>query len=311
MIFTNPIQFSPQGQTAKGAVPLITASAPNAAIKHYRLNAGDEAATGTLTTFGSRTLLGSPLTAYEYVLKLGLSGVPADGDVNVEIAVENGSAIAGWRYQAHAENIQGSNTTIAVRERYPLFLIPADRNATVLNIRILVGSGITLEWVVFERILGIVFPSLPVKGQLANVRKATRTLTGKTYTTRQSADPVYNLSTEMKNDPRGELALLFDALDKLRVFGCIPSGIESEFGRASVPYRALDFVRNLEVARYSGITGHTGIDVHGISAKIDLRESSVQRFTAPVQTAALADFFGLTTEAGDPITGEDGAPLLT
>ena len=311
MIFTNPIQYSPEGQTAKGAVPLVTASAPNAAIKHYRLNAGDEAASGTLTTFGSRTLLNSPLTAYEYVLKLGLSGVPAAGDVHVSLEVENGSAIATWRYRAAEENIQGSNTEIEVREKYPLYLIPADRNASVLNIRIAAASGLTLEWVVFERIIGIVFPSLPIKGQLANVRKATRTLTGKTFTTRQSADPVYNLSVQMKNDPRGELALLFDALDQLRVFGCIPSGIESEFARASVPYRALDFVRNLEVAKYSGITGHTGIDVHGISARTDMRESSVQRYTAPVQTEALADFFGLTTEAGDPITTEDDAPLLT
>ena len=310
MIFTNPIQYSPIGQIARNRVPLVIASAPNAPSTEYRLTQADEDADGTLTTFASRTLA-TGHSPYEYVLKLGLSGIPVGNDVRVRITSSIGSPIASWRKKAHDDRGTAENPDIQVIEQYPIFLIPHDRNATAINILVNAAGGVSLEWVIFERIIGIVFPSLTIKGQLAQVRKSTKTFSAKTFTTRQSADPVYNMRIAAKNDPRDELGPLFADLDRVRVFGVIPSGIEREFANSPVPFRALDFARNMEVARYSGGSGHAGSDVLGFSASLDMRESSVQRYKTASGGNVLADFFGLVTEGGDPITTERDRPLNT
>ena len=215
----------------------------------------------------------------EYVLKLRLDRhVGSVGELVVDMDLEPAEAVAGWNLVPHT--FTRITTPISGARYQPtgrdiVFLIP--RRALLRQIRISLADSaqVEMQWIMFERVVGVVHPTLATKGRLAHMRTTKKSITGQTFTTTSSLDQVLTLPIDIKNEYRDEVTAVLYALDGLDAFGVDPCGVESAFlANETIPYRVNGFTRNMVVANtFKGFSGHDGIDVLGGTGKIELRET--------------------------------------
>ena len=277
MIFTNPILESPQRQLTTGRIPVRSTSVPP--VTTYTI---DSTVEEELSAFLQVDLSQDDMP-WAYMLKFRLNH-PADvGDVTVELEGLASEPVAGWNMKPHTDFVdhtmhQGAVYNMVGRDH--LMLISKRYLLESVRIRIHEPSALQMDWLMFERVIGVVHPTLAYQGSLARARKATKTITGQSYTTTASPDRVFSAPLKLTNEWRPEVTALLQHLEDITVFGVDPCGAEAALIDSEILYARNGFTRNMQIAStYKGIYGDKGISALGGSGKMELRESA---FTGPV-----------------------------
>ncbi len=273
MIFTTPISIYPDRQVSSGDLPLRESGSTSTWLR-YRIQSSQ---TEELDAFNKTDL--NPDSEYEFVLKLGFgASFPGADDLRIELEGDSTKSILSWDKKAVTRT--SAITSPFTGGRYApvgqnvLLLIPRDYNMDELRISLRKAENLDLEWVLFERVIGFIYPSLAFKGQLAKSRQDKTSITGQTFTTVISPDKILRIPIVLKNEPDDSIVGLLDYLDSIQEFGVIPNGLDSTLLNSTIPYRRDGLVRNMVVSKtYRGFSGHQGVDVHGASGRMELRET--------------------------------------
>ena len=193
-------------------------------------------------------------------------------------------------------------------------------------------SFYVLNWITYKRVLAIIFPTPSAEVRLTRPKIAVESITGQNWITARSPNKVLSrLSITLNNDWRDYLHKDLAELDKFNQFAVWPCGIESVFRQNSdYEHRQHDFVRNVNVRRWTGFYGYSNIDALGASGTMEFaeiawpsaarienpvitREPTIPTATGrlPVEQIAGAERAGTPAEWADgtPMEWRDGTPI--
>ena len=134
---------------------------------------------------------------------------------------------------------------------------------------------VTLDWMLYARLYSIIYPTPALWVQYARARKFKQTITGQTYVSEQSPNPIFKCRLRLNNEFRREAVRDLMNLDQIQdaVFGVIPCGLEYHLSQNSeFLWRKLGFVRNCRITRYTGFYGYQNSDELGATGIMEFTE---------------------------------------